>query len=355
MKNYIQSQEFHNKIKDVAHHAFFKQVPKKAHLTIDNIYLAKQIHSNCVIEISSPQDEIIEADAIVTTTPNLTLAIKTADCVPVLLIDPKEYVIGAVHAGWKGAKSGIIENTLEKMRNIGAKIENIIAAIGPCIHQKSYEVDEQFLLRFIIDNQHNNKFFIPSKNAEHYMFDLPGYIVEKLKCIKSIFNCGIDTYTDTKHFSSYRRCTHQKKTLSSHNISTISILEHMEGIKEWQSLLQNINKKTQDKKLFLQRNINVTIIKQSYNIIDNTGSTLDLHGYNREDAYVTLSDFIKQQYKNNNRSLIIITGKGSGKIRESVYKWLEYSELSQYVLNYTQAKIQDGGEGVLYLQLKKKK
>ena len=350
MKNYIQSQEFHNKTKYVADHAFFKQSEKGKKTNTKQLYLAKQIHSNHVITLHQPlPSETIEGDAIVTNLAGINLAIQTADCVPVLLIDINECIIGAIHAGWKSAKSGIIENTLIKMSDLGAKKQNIIAAIGPCIHQESYEVSEDFTNNFINDDINNKIFFIRLNSS--YMFDLPGYVKKKLQDVQIIYDCNVNTYTNQKDFASYRRTTHKKSSLTTRNISTIKLLKSTDGTSEWKSSIQNIVQYESNKKFYQTQNT------ASYNFQPKKNNIpqykLDLHGYNKEKAYNRLKDFIKEHFSLGSKSLLIITGKGSGILRENVYKWLKYSNLNKYVLNFTKAKLKDGGDGSIYLNLKR--
>ncbi|AIF81848.1 hypothetical protein I862_06470 [endosymbiont of Acanthamoeba sp. UWC8] len=172
-----------------------------------------QTHSNHVITMKDGDEHIKHpaADALVTNLPGILLGIKTADCVPILFFDPKEKIIAAAHAGWKGAVSGIIDNTIAAMQNLGANIADIICVIGPCIQQVSYEVDEKFYNNFISVNPTSREFFIDSKQADHYMFDLPAYCMARLKNIgiQHIDNLGIDTYSNPEFFS-YRRATHEK-------------------------------------------------------------------------------------------------------------------------------------------------
>lgn len=192
------------------------------------LILVNQVHGNDVLVIENqsqiPQ-KLINADAIVTNLKNISIGILTADCVPILLFDEKNEVIAAVHAGWQGAFKKVTENAVDEMLKIGAKIENIKAAIGPCIRQSSYEVDENFYQRFLSENQDNKIFFISSKNQSHYMFDLALYIERKLadKGIGTVIDDGIDTYFDEKKYFSYRRNTHQKITDELRNLSVIEI------------------------------------------------------------------------------------------------------------------------------------
>lgn len=164
----------------------------------------KQIHS-AYVHIYDNKYDIPEADAIVTNQKNIALSISTADCVPILFADPVAEVIGAAHAGWKGAHGGIVENTVSTMCEIGASVENITAAIGPCIAQKSYEVGPE-----LYDKIADRNYFTMSKNVGHYMFDLENYVSDRLwqSEITKIDALHLDTYDETNNFFSYRRTTH---------------------------------------------------------------------------------------------------------------------------------------------------
>ncbi len=149
------------------------------------------------------------ADAMVTTTPGIALGILTADCAPVLFADRKGSVIGAAHAGWKGALSGILDNTLARMAEQGAKARNVVAAIGPCIGQRSYEVGPTFPAPFLAEAADNADFFAPSARAGHFLFDLPGYVSRKLARlgVQDVTRLPADTLRDKARFFSYRRTT----------------------------------------------------------------------------------------------------------------------------------------------------
>ncbi len=168
-----------------------------------------QKHTNVCEIIDDNDSENINADALVTKSEKLILCILTADCVPLLLHERKENIIGAIHAGWKGAKNNIIENTIMKVLELGGKIENISIVIGPCIQQKCYAVGNEFFENFIIENKKNSKFFI--KKDEKYYFDLPQYCINKIKNtgIKEIDNIGKCTYENGDEFYSYRRSVHR--------------------------------------------------------------------------------------------------------------------------------------------------
>lgn len=163
-----------------------------------------QIHSSIVHEINEPVHRL-EGDGFVTHKSGIALSILTADCAPVLFHDPTHNVIGAAHAGWQGAFSGIIENTVAAMCSIGAMRENIHAVIGPCIAQNSYEVGSEFYDR--IDQP---KFFKDSPQKNHYLFDLPAFVADRLIAshITKTEVMGRDTYQEKDQFFSYRRTTH---------------------------------------------------------------------------------------------------------------------------------------------------
>ncbi|WP_010297415.1 peptidoglycan editing factor PgeF [Candidatus Odyssella thessalonicensis] len=189
----------------------------------EQLITIRQTHSNKVIHATSPWplEERPEGDALVTTTPGLILGIITADCVPVLLADPKTGVIAAVHAGWKGAITGIIQNTLKAMTELGAQTEAISAAIGPCIWQDSYEVDQAFYENLSRDSD----LFKPSLNANHWMFDLPGYVKRQLEmsAIKKISHSPADTYSSPELFFSNRRRLHNNEDTFGCFLSCIKI------------------------------------------------------------------------------------------------------------------------------------
>jgi YfiH family protein len=149
------------------------------------------------------------ADAMVTTRRGLALGILTADCAPVLLADRKGTVIAAAHAGWKGALSGILDNTVARMVEQGVKVGAIVAAVGPCIGQRSYEVGPDFPTPFLAENDGNADFFAPSARAGHFLFDLPGYVSRRLARlgIHEVTRVPADTCRDQVRFFSYRRAT----------------------------------------------------------------------------------------------------------------------------------------------------
>ena len=173
-----------------------------------------QIHSPDVVVASRPWDNANrpKADAIVTRVPDLAIGVTTADCGPVLFADPEARVIGAAHAGWKGALTGVVESTVEAMEKLGAERSNIVAAIGPLIRQSSYEVGHEFLERFVEADAENAFHFLPAAREGHAMFDLGGFIRKRLERagVLVVDDTGIDTYSDERFFS-YRRSVHRKE------------------------------------------------------------------------------------------------------------------------------------------------
>lgn len=172
-----------------------------------------QHHSPIAVRVHETWDiaNAPKADAMVTSAPGVVLGILTADCAPVLFCDADAGVVGAAHAGWKGALGGVIEATLELMIDAGAQIDSIRAAVGPCIQQPSYEVGAEFRSSFMEAGSANERFFQPGTSDGKFQFDLSGYVTYRLgeTGIGSVENLGIDTYTDEKLFFSYRRATHR--------------------------------------------------------------------------------------------------------------------------------------------------
>jgi YfiH family protein len=180
----------------------------------DRFLTVFQIHSPDVAVATAPWDAASRprADAMVTAVEGLALGVTTADCGPVLFADPKARVIGAAHAGWKGALTGVLEATIAEMEKLGADRSDIMVAIGPLIRQPSYEVGAEFVARFTQAEAGFAKFFIPSAREGHAMFDLGGFIRMRLERagISIIDDTGIDTYPDERLFS-YRRSVHRKE------------------------------------------------------------------------------------------------------------------------------------------------
>jgi hypothetical protein len=171
-----------------------------------------QIHSADALTVLEPREEggRLRGDALVTDRPGLLLGILTADCAPVLLADREAGVVGAAHAGWKGALGGVTDTTLLAMEALGARREAIVAAIGPCIARASYEVDAAFHARFVADDPANDRFFADGR-ADHHRFDLEAYVAHRLAAVgvTRVEALGLDTYADDGRFFSYRRATHR--------------------------------------------------------------------------------------------------------------------------------------------------
>ena len=185
-----------------------------------------QIHSPDAVVASGPWENASRprADAIVTGTKGLAIGITAADCGPILFVDPNARVIGAAHAGWKGALTGIVESTVAAMEKLGAERSGIVAAIGPLIRQNSYEVGGEFVERFIEADAENGVFFIPSAREGHAMFDLAGFIRTRLENsgVLMIDDIGVDTYSDER-FYSYRRSVHRKEPDYGRHVHAIAL------------------------------------------------------------------------------------------------------------------------------------
>jgi polyphenol oxidase len=185
-----------------------------------------QFHSPDVVTVVGTDDGIEppKGDAMVTNQPGVLLGIVTADCVPVLFADSKAGVVGAAHAGWKGAISGVTDNTISAMEALGADRSRIMCAIGPCIAQKSYEVDEGFFRRFADEAAANERFFADGQ-PEHYLFDIEGYVAARLAAagISKVECLGEDTYSQPDRLFSYRRSCHLGEPGYGRQISLIGL------------------------------------------------------------------------------------------------------------------------------------
>jgi YfiH family protein len=188
---------------------------------------AYQIHSPTVVEVDTPwtREQAPRADAMVTTRRGLALGILTADCAPVLFADRKARVVGAAHAGWRGAVSGVLDATVATMAKHGARPESIVAAIGPCIAQASYEVGPEFPAPFLAEDAANAAFFRPSARSGHFMFDLRGYVARRLRRIGigSVHALTNDTCREEERFFSYRRACLRGEKDYGREISVIAL------------------------------------------------------------------------------------------------------------------------------------
>ncbi|MCE5972705.1 peptidoglycan editing factor PgeF [Sinirhodobacter sp. WL0062] len=183
-----------------------------------------QVHSADVLSVTGPLDAAVQADALVTATPGVLLTVLTADCQPVLFADRQAGVVGAAHAGWRGALEGVLEATVEAMEALGADRANITAVIGPCISQRAYEVGHDFMENFLTEDPDYGRFFSGGP-AGKPMFDLPAFGLHRLR------EAGVGeaewtrhcTYSDSERFYSYRRTTHTGEADYGRLISTIRL------------------------------------------------------------------------------------------------------------------------------------
>jgi YfiH family protein len=182
-----------------------------------------QIHSpDTIVTRQAWREDRPKADGVATNIRGLALGIVTADCGPVLFADTDAGVIGACHAGWKGAVGGVMESTIAQMETLGAKRKNITAVLGPCISQENYEVGPDFPEPFLELDSANKRYFVPSKKPDHHMFDLTGYIVDRLAKTDvqsgTVARC---TYAEEDNFYSYRRTTHRNEPDYGRQLSAI--------------------------------------------------------------------------------------------------------------------------------------
>ena len=193
-------------------------VPPEALVTVH------QVHSARAIPVTGPLKDRPEADALVTATPGVLLGVLTADCQPVLFHDPKARVVGAAHAGWRGAVDGVLEATIEAMEALGAKRDNIHAVIGPTISQAAYEVGPEFFDRFRDEDPETTRFFANGQ-GDRLLFDLPGYGLWRLRGagVGHAEWTGHCTYRDAARFYSFRRTTHAGEVDYGRLISTIRL------------------------------------------------------------------------------------------------------------------------------------
>lgn len=185
-----------------------------------------QVHSADVVYVTEPwpQEQRPHADAMVTDRPGLLLGILTADCAPVLFADEDRTVVGAAHAGWRGALGGVTDSTIEAMERLGVRRDRIHAAVGPCIALPSYEVDEAFRERFLETDPENQRFFLGAGSAKPH-FDLEGYVVHRLLAagVGEVEALSLDTYADADRFYSYRRATHRGEPDYGRQVSLIGL------------------------------------------------------------------------------------------------------------------------------------
>ncbi|MBW7945299.1 MAG: peptidoglycan editing factor PgeF [Sphingomonadaceae bacterium] len=198
----------------------------KAVLPGADLVTLHQVHSPDAIAVTAsyPDDARPHTDALATATPGLLLGILTADCAPVLLADREAGVVGAAHAGWKGALGGVTDNVVTTMEGLGARRDRIAAAVGPCIARASYEVDEAFFRRFCEANSENERFFLDGR-AGHHQFDLEAYVGARLAAagIGRVELLGEDTYANAEAYFSFRRATHRGEADYGRQIALIGL------------------------------------------------------------------------------------------------------------------------------------
>jgi YfiH family protein len=174
-----------------------------------------QVHSSDAVALTElwPPNARPRCDALVTATPGLALGVTGADCGMILFADQRARGIGAAHAGWKGALTGVVEATVTAMERLGARRSDIVAALGPCIGPESYEVGPEFVATFESAGEDTARYFTPSRRDGHSMFTLNAYIAERAARagIGGFEDLGLDTYSDERRFFSYRRATHRKE------------------------------------------------------------------------------------------------------------------------------------------------
>lgn len=175
----------------------------------DRLVSVHQVHGREAVTVTAPWTERPKADAMVTAVPGLALGVLAADCTPVLFADPQARVIGAAHAGWRGALAGVTDATVAAMEALGARRDRIRAAIGPTIRGQSYEVGAEFPAPFLADDAGNIRFFCPAARPGHHMFNLPGYLAARLAGLglAAVDDLEQDTLTQPDRFFSYRRTT----------------------------------------------------------------------------------------------------------------------------------------------------
>jgi polyphenol oxidase len=185
-----------------------------------------QVHSALAVAVTAPFSDNARphADGLVTDRPELALGILTADCAPILFADIAAGVIGAAHAGWKGALGGVATATIAAMEALGARRAHITAAVGPCIAQRSYEVDSGYRDRFLADDPEHDRFFRPAREA-HFLFDLEGFVAARLagEGLAEVTLLGEDTYAQANRYFSYRRTTHRGEPDYGRQLSVIAL------------------------------------------------------------------------------------------------------------------------------------
>ena len=203
-------------------------VSKKIGVDKNNLYIMNQTHSNRVVIIDKSNQDVkrINSDALITNIKNIAISVLTADCVPILIYEKINHVVACIHAGWKGAINGIVENTFNRMTEVN-KNTSFYVAIGPCIGLENYEVGKEFYDEFIRENKKNENFFSPIVNNKFY-FDLRKYVNFKITKfdVKYVENIDLDTYAEKDNFFSFRRSRKLKEKDYGRCISTIGLIDN---------------------------------------------------------------------------------------------------------------------------------
>jgi YfiH family protein len=195
-------------------------------LTAERVVTGHQTHSARVATVERPwtREAAPEVDALVTDRPGIGLGVLSADCAPVLLADAEARVVGAAHAGWRGALGGVLEATVAAMAALGARPERLAAAVGPCIGPDSYEVGAEFPAPFLAESEGNARFFRPAPRPGHLLFDLPGYVTDRLGRIGiAAAWLGRDSLAESDSFFSYRRATLEGHRIYGRGLSLIAL------------------------------------------------------------------------------------------------------------------------------------
>lgn len=201
-----------------------ERVAKAMDVPLEHLVTVHQTHSAQAVPVDGPLADRPKADGLATSTPGIALGILTADCLPVLFADERASVIGAAHAGWKGAKSGVMEATIDAMETLGAERAQIHAVLGPAISQANYEVGQEFMEGFLDEDPSTARFFVNGQ-GDRMQFDLPGYALQRLRDagVGEAYWIRRCTYADPEHFFSYRRSVHRKEADYGRLISSIRL------------------------------------------------------------------------------------------------------------------------------------
>lgn len=203
-------------------------VSKKMGVDKNNLYTMSQTHSNKVVIINKNNQDIkrVDSDALITNIKNISISVLTADCVPILIYEKINNVVACIHAGWKGAINGIVENTFNKMMRLNEN-NNFYVAVGPCIGLENYEVGKEFYDKFIHENKKNERFFFQNENNK-FNFDLRKYVNFKITKfdVKYVENVDLNTYAEKENFFSFRRSVKLKEKDYGRCISTIGLIDN---------------------------------------------------------------------------------------------------------------------------------